>query len=122
MPESGRIRHLWNVVRYLARRYRLKEELKQAKAPVLAQKVIDDQAADYRTQGIAESDIAAWKQEVETKHFDDLKNQFLMSNASFVDFCVSRRLGYVFKKVAKSRYEGEKLGLTIHGGTSFLIS
>jgi hypothetical protein len=33
---------------------------------------------------------------------------FKVSEFYFVDFCVPRALGYVFKKVAKSRYEGEK--------------
>jgi hypothetical protein len=95
--------------RYLARRYRLMEEAKEKDAPNKANQWINDQAAKMQTNGVAQPKIDTWSSLMSTQpHIDQIKDAFRLSSTFFVDFCVSRGLGYVFKKVAKSRYEGEK--------------
>lgn len=95
--------------RYLARRYRLMEQSKQQQAPLKADKWVTDKAADYLKQHVAPSDVTNWEKQVRTpSKFAKVIAAFELSNLYFADFCVSRGLGYVFKKVAKSRYEGEK--------------
>jgi hypothetical protein len=86
--------------RYLARRFRLMEESKQLEAPVQADKMVTAHFANKTAN--EEATFRA------SPDFADFVKQFEVSDFHFVDFCVPRALGYVFKKVAKSRYEGEK--------------
>jgi hypothetical protein len=86
--------------RYLARRYRLMQEFKEQGAPAKADQIVTEHFAkespDKEAAFRASAAYPAFIKKLE------------LSDFYFVDFCVPRALGYVFKKVAKSRYEGEK--------------
>jgi hypothetical protein len=91
--------------RYLARRYRLMEEAKAKDAPNRAQQLIKDEVAKMQNKGVSQQDIANWTNGLD---LGKIEAALRLSGGFLVDFCVSRGLGYVFKEVAKSRYEGEK--------------
>jgi len=62
-------------------------------------------------QAPAEMKKAGWDNEAigkEPQKYQKLIQEKQVNTACFVDFCVARGLGYVFKDVAKSRYNGEK--------------
>jgi hypothetical protein len=108
--------------RYLARRYRLMEEGKQLKAPAEADQLVKDSAREYLASGDDPSDVAEWEKEYRASpEFGNLIKAFQLSDTFFVDFCVPRALGYVFKKVAKSRYEGEKRQFNLEFSENKLI-
>jgi hypothetical protein len=95
--------------RYLARRYRLMEQSMEQEAPQKADQWVKNKAAYYLTQGYLQKDVTAWETDVrKPSKFVPIVQHFELSNLYFADFCVSRGLGYVFKTVAKSRYESEK--------------
>jgi len=95
--------------RYLARRYRLKEQSMAQAAPQKADQWVTAKAADFLTQGYTPTSVAKWETEKrKAANFTPIVQAFELSNLYFADFCVSRGLGYVFKTVAKSRYESEK--------------
>lgn len=80
--------------RYLARRYHLQEQDNLAEVAAAVPAAHRVMVAVSSGQQAAAADLAA------------LKSQIKLT--CFVDFCVSRALGYIFKKVAEPRYNGEK--------------
>src|SRR6202008_1696794 len=63
--------------------------------------------AGLKKRGFDDAKIRQIKQRIPVK-YQDLVKLLHVNTACFVDFCVSRGLGYVFKQVAKARYDGEK--------------
>jgi hypothetical protein len=84
------------VFRNLARRYQLGLERAIRQAPAEA-------AAEMKKEGWGDAAIRK-----EPQGYKDRIQEKQVNTACFVDFCVARGLGYVFRDVAKSRYNGEK--------------
>lgn len=82
--------------RYLARRYHLMEQDNAAKVAAAMRRVQTATAKGQQPSQADEGEIA-----------------LQMQLCRFVDFCVSRALGYIFKKVAETRYNGEKADFNI---------
>jgi hypothetical protein len=87
--------------RYLARRFQLAVDKHAAGAEAEASKALKE-------QNLSDQEIIDLKQNKPDVYQDWLEQNFLVNSACFVDFCVARGLGYVFKKIAKARYDGEK--------------
>ncbi len=83
--------------RYLARRFRLMERKKQAEAAIARPQAYNDAIAAGYDAGDA------------TQYSLDVEADVLLKTSCFVDYCVSRGLGYVLKKTAPNRYDGEKM-------------
>jgi hypothetical protein len=88
--------------KYLARRYRLAEEKQILAAPIEGAAAQANAAA---MPGVTAAAAAAWGAKVAAAT--------LVHTDCFVDYCLSRALGYVLKKTAKNRYDGEKAGFNM---------
>lgn len=87
--------------RYLARRFQLAVEEHEAEAEPKLSEALKTQLK------MTDQDIADFKRD-ELDKYNQLQGLFMVSSACFVDFCVARGLGYVFKKIDEARYKGEK--------------
>jgi len=86
--------------RNLARRYQLGLERAIAKAPA-------ELEAELKKRGWDDAKIRDTKQKKPIEYQEWVK-LLHVNTECFVDFCVARGLGYVFKQIAKARYDGEK--------------